>query len=194
MARAALDHGVARPELVLAVVETEHDLPVEHHDEVDGVGGVHAGLTGIVARHPEPPFVAGRARRRWCEADGPACDATRGRLELEVAHGIAAVAGVPGRRVEPEDLAHAVVPLGAQRARRRPVGQNHVAAGGVLATHHSPYVERHDCTSISIRHSIGEPHTLLVSNRAWAYTRSRTPRRCRRDRRAVINGRNRAGS
>ena len=60
---AALDHDVAGPELVLAVVETEHDAAVDHHHEVEGVGRVHARLVGIVALDADP-LAAALARAR----------------------------------------------------------------------------------------------------------------------------------
>ena len=50
---AALHDDVARPEVVLAVVEAEGDAAVDHDHEVEGVGGVHAG-PWVVAVDPYP--------------------------------------------------------------------------------------------------------------------------------------------
>ena len=51
---AALDHTVALPQVVLAVVEPEHDLTVEHGHEVEGVGRVHARSFRLFVREADP--------------------------------------------------------------------------------------------------------------------------------------------
>ncbi len=126
---AALDHHVTCPELVLAVVETEDDATVDHDHEVEGVGGVHAGLIGIIALHPDP-VAAAFARAR--EADDANRAATDGGLEPNRA--VRFVAPVVDRRrrpIEPQPRrdGEAVRP---NRARRRAVGEDHRPTLGVV--------------------------------------------------------------
>ena len=95
---AALHDDVARAELVLAVVEAEHDATVEHDHEVEGVGGVHAGSVGVVAVDPDPVAATG-------EADQPH-RATAGRwLQGQRTRGdVAAVVDGRRRAVEPQPV------------------------------------------------------------------------------------------
>ena len=122
VAVAALDHDVTRPELVLAVVETEHDATVDHDHEVERVGGVHARLVGVVALHPDP---VAAAFARAGEAD----DAHRAATDrgLQPDGSVRFVAPVVDRRrrpIEPQPRGHGE-PVGPDRVRRLAIGQDH---------------------------------------------------------------------
>ena len=114
---AALDHDVAGPELVLAVVEAEHDATVDHDHEVEGVGGVHAGLGR--GRRPRPG--SSRPRPRCA---GEADDAHRAAARPAARGGPRPSGSSPpsstvvGRAVEPQPGGRRAKPLAADRARR----------------------------------------------------------------------------
>ena len=130
---AALDHDVAGAELVVTVVEAEHDPAVDHDHEVEGVGGVHAGLVGVVALHPDP---VAAALTRAGEADAPHRAATGRRFEPDGTTRFVAPV-VDGRRgsVEPQPRGHAEA-IGPNGALGLAVGPDHCAAVGVVAGDH----------------------------------------------------------
>ena len=57
-----------------AVVELEHDRALEHHFEVDGVGGVHAGIRRVHVAH-QPGKLALHVRQRLLGVHRRACSA-----------------------------------------------------------------------------------------------------------------------
>ena len=132
---AALDHDVARTELVLAVVEAEHDAAVDHDHEVEGVGGVHAGLVRVVAVDADPvaAALAGPGKRMIRTEQPPA-----GRLQPHrTIRFVAAVVDRGGGSVEPQPGRdrEAVRP---DRALRFAVGDDHRSPVGVVPGDHSP--------------------------------------------------------
>ncbi len=98
VAGAALDHVLAGGDGALAVIEAEHDRALEHHHQVEGVGGVHAGHLRVVAVDPQPGLVGLGAGRDAGHADHPHADASGGWLEGEARGGAIGVVGESGAR------------------------------------------------------------------------------------------------
>src|SRR5690348_10500148 len=151
VAGAVLHHGVARAQQPLgAIVQLQDHLAAEDHLEVDGVGGVHAGVVRL--EHVEHPGQRGAGLllgRRQVEVRGRrgALGRDHGEAEAKAVNSrevaavlrLAAVAGEARRGVAAPQLEE--LPAGEQRDRRRLdalVGGEHRPAGLVMARHHPP--------------------------------------------------------
>ncbi len=103
MTGAALHDDVTSAEVVLAVIEAQHDLAIDDRDDVQRVGGVHPRLRRVVTGHPHPFVVRpGRGGREAYDPDG---QPSGRRLERETSLGaVAAVIDPDGGTVEPQQL------------------------------------------------------------------------------------------
>jgi hypothetical protein len=124
----ALHHAITLRQVVLAVVELEDDLTVEHGHEIQRVGGVHARPLWILAREPDPTLVVGRVRRRRWEGDDPQRQPAGRRLEVERALRLPAVGRRARRPVEPEQVTDAQTVARRRGVGRQTVGQEDGAA------------------------------------------------------------------
>ena len=162
-----------------AVVEFEHDGALEHHLEVDGVGGVHAGVRRVhvpeksgqlaldvgdrVLDVAEILFGCARLRRNGQHAEA---EAANGR-EVGAPVGHRPVVGELRRRVAAPEL----VELG-RREQRGPVwldgliAREHGLSGLIVAGHHSTHTHAASqsprcVTPLPI--SLGQPHRKALA-------------------------------
>ncbi|CAB4601822.1 unannotated protein [freshwater metagenome] len=83
MQRSALNNKLARTDCSFSIFKTHHNGTLEHNHEIKGVGGVHAGSSGVIASDPQPRGVGISADRNSGHANDTGAGTTWWRLESE---------------------------------------------------------------------------------------------------------------